>query len=166
MFGSTTLLRRRIAEGFKTHNSAAVAFVSGFVTCSFVFSTLIRFSIVRGRSMFPSLQEGDVIIVRGYGRPDRGDVVTCSDPVCFEKNVVKRLIALEGDVVKRLRAPLSNSPPEQVEELDSSDALESVMVPPNACWVEGDNHPYTLDSNEYGPVIPECCRELSYVNVT
>ena len=28
--------------------------------------------------MFPSLQEGDVIIVRGYGRPDRGDVVTCS----------------------------------------------------------------------------------------
>jgi inner membrane protease subunit 2 len=64
--------------------------------------------------------------------------VRCSSPVHPENLVVKRVIALEGDLVFT-RAPCP---------------VPTVQVPVNHLWVEGDNRDTnkTLDSNTYGPI--------------
>jgi signal peptidase I len=51
--------------------------------------------------------------------------------------VVKRVIGLPGDVIQTL----------QYKD-------QYVTVPDGHCWVEGDNHGQSEDSNKYGPVRP------------
>ncbi len=59
-----------------------------------------------------------------------------SSPHNPEKLVIKRVIALEGDIVYT-RAPCP---------------LATVQVPVNHVWVEGDNRDNSFDSNSYGPI--------------
>lgn len=49
--------------------------------------------------------------------------------------LVKRLIALPGDQVRTRGFPEA-----------------SITVPAGHCWVEGDNHAHSKDSNLFGPV--------------
>ena len=64
-------------------------------------------------------------------------------PIHPENVAVKRVVALEGDIIKTKHPyPVS-----------------TVRVPVGHCWVEGDGPPgSTLDSNTYGPV---SCRLLT-----
>ncbi|GHJ87968.1 hypothetical protein NliqN6_4370 [Naganishia liquefaciens] len=66
----------------------------------------------------------------------RGDVVTLWSPQNPKLLTTKRIIALEGDLVH----PLPPSPP------------TPIRIPPGHCWVEGDSHYHSRDSNTYGPV--------------
>ncbi|EKD21503.1 uncharacterized protein L3040_006119 [Drepanopeziza brunnea f. sp. 'multigermtubi'] len=68
----------------------------------------------------------------------RGMIVSFHSPMHPEVTVVKRVIALEGDIVYT-RAPCP---------------VPTVQVPVNHVWVEGDNRDAnkTLDSNTYGPI--------------
>ncbi|OCB91548.1 hypothetical protein A7U60_g1174 [Sanghuangporus baumii] len=66
----------------------------------------------------------------------RGDVVSLRSPINPKEYLVKRVVALEGDVVQTL-------PPYPVQE---------VKVPEGYVWVEGDEPFWTLDSNSWGPV--------------
>ena len=92
--------------------------------------------------------------IESYWKPTTGDdrflsvrlgwatlhynLLTKSDrsPVHPERLVVKRVIALEGDVVYA-RTPCP---------------MPTVHVPAHHVWVEGDNRDKTLDSNHYGPI--------------
>ncbi|KAL2065621.1 hypothetical protein VTL71DRAFT_3291 [Oculimacula yallundae] len=68
----------------------------------------------------------------------RGMIITYQSPAHPEVQVVKRIIAMEGDTVTT-RAPCP---------------VPTVQVPANHVWVEGDNEDSTktLDSNHYGPI--------------
>lgn len=55
-----------------------------------------------------------------------------------EKSLVKRIIALEGDLVK----PRPNS----------RSRGQMIKIPKGHCWVEGDNWASSRDSNTFGPV--------------
>ncbi|KAL7424149.1 hypothetical protein Q5752_001734 [Cryptotrichosporon argae] len=66
----------------------------------------------------------------------RGDVVTLWSPQNPDLLTTKRIVALEGDLVH----PLPPSPP------------SPIRIPPGHCWVEGDSHYHTRDSNTYGPI--------------
>ncbi|XP_014273435.1 mitochondrial inner membrane protease subunit 2 [Halyomorpha halys] len=65
----------------------------------------------------------------------RGDVVALFSPKDPEQKLIKRIIGLEGDVIKTLnyKAP-------------------TVTVPAGHCWVEGDNANNSMDSNLFGPI--------------
>lgn len=67
---------------------------------------------------------------------ERGEVVTLWSPQNPKLLTTKRIVALEGDLVHPL-PPSSPSP---------------VRIPPGHCWVEGDSHFHSKDSNTYGPV--------------
>jgi len=65
----------------------------------------------------------------------RGEVVVLKSPINNEL-IVKRVIALEGDVVQTL-PPYPDT---------------YVRIPKGHAWVEGDEPFHSLDSNKFGPV--------------
>lgn len=101
---------------------------------------------VSGRSMQPSLNPDeslgrrDLLVVQKYGlrAPDsfcKGDVVVLHSPLEPGKVVVKRVVALAGDVAR----PRAEYPKREVK------------IPVNHLWVEGDSI-HSVDSNTFGPV--------------
>ncbi|KAM5534301.1 hypothetical protein V8D89_012029 [Ganoderma adspersum] len=100
---------------------------------------------VKGRSMQPTLNPDnspwrDIVLFDRFSvklrkKFERGDVVALKSPA-DSKLVVKRIVALEGDIVRTL-------PPYPDAE---------VRVPVGCAWVEGDEPFRTEDSNRFGPV--------------
>jgi len=74
--------------------------------------------------------------VQTLGRCSRDDIVTFRSPENPNRILVKRILALEGDVVKTL-------PPYPDQE---------IVVPEGHVWVEGDEPFFSDDSNRFGPV--------------
>lgn len=76
-------------------------------------------------------------LIRNYDLK-RGDIVILISPENPDEVLIKRLIAMEGDTVKPLW-PYAN-------------LEKTLLIPKGHCWVEGDNHAMSLDSNTFGPV--------------
>lgn len=99
---------------------------------------------VEGASMQPSLNPGgsqssDVVLlnhwkVRNF-EVQRGDIVSLVSPKNPEQKIIKRVIALEGDIVRTI-----------------GHKNRLVKVPRGHMWVEGDHHGHSFDSNSFGPV--------------
>ena len=67
-----------------------------------LFTFVVRISRVEGSSMYPSLVDGDQLLLTGslwYGKPQRGDIVAARVPTFSKDPIVKRVIAVEGDTV-------------------------------------------------------------------
>jgi len=98
---------------------------------------------VEGSSMYPALnpheQPSDMVILRringDYESIQRGDIITVMPPYSTNDVFIKRLVGLPGDVIESLHFHTA-----------------FVRIPPGHCWVEGDNHSKSVDSNEFGPV--------------
>ncbi|PFH51410.1 hypothetical protein AMATHDRAFT_142659 [Amanita thiersii Skay4041] len=101
---------------------------------------------ISGRSMQPTLNPDtsawrDIAVFDQFSthimRPcRRDDIVALRSPVDSKRMLVKRIVALEGDLVKT-RPPC---------------AEQEVRVPPGHAWIEGDEPFRTDDSNLFGPV--------------
>lgn len=77
-----------------------LVYILGMVAIVFVF--LVRVVSVDGNSMLPTLMDQDRVILLSnlwYQQPDRGDVVVARIPEFSPDPIVKRVIAVEGDVV-------------------------------------------------------------------
>lgn len=140
-------------------------------------SAVVTVANITGTSMQPTLSERDMVLIRkAFYTPSRGDVVILryvlpphslhspslpfSDPRRPKGSILKRLVALEGDVVE--------IDPEELPEtgavpwLDFHQPLITgdsvfVQVPRGHCWVEGDNSETSIDSRFYGPVCEGLC---------
>ena len=97
-----TILFSRVGEEvmawLKTFASAAV-YATLIVTFGF------QVARVEGKSMEPTLQDQDRLIVnkaayRFFGAPERGDIVMLFYPRDPDKSFVKRVVAEEGDTVR------------------------------------------------------------------
>ncbi|XP_040199753.1 mitochondrial inner membrane protease subunit 2 isoform X1 [Rana temporaria] len=124
------------------------AFVSGFFVAVPVTVTLLDrvacIARVEGVSMQPSLNPGgrnesDVVLlnrwrIRNY-EVQRGDIVSLVSPKNPEQKIIKRVIGLEGDIVKT-----------------AGYKTRFVKIPNGHMWVEGDHHGHSFDSNAFGPV--------------
>ncbi|KAG0067712.1 hypothetical protein BGZ92_005072 [Podila epicladia] len=101
---------------------------------------------IHGRSMQPTLNpdsnmlQKDVVLFNRWAiakyEYNIGDIVTLARPDVPERTVIKRIVALEGDVVQT-RAPYPEA---------------HIRVPKGHCWIEGDEMFHSTDSNHYGPV--------------
>jgi len=98
---------------------------------------------VGGRSMQPSLNPNesswrDMVVSNCILKYNvkRGDIVSLRSPIDPSTNLVKRVIALEGDTVQTL-VPYYK---------------ETVVIPKGKIWVEGDERFHSEDSNHFGPV--------------
>jgi len=80
----------------------------------------------------------------------RGMVVMFWTPHSPDRIAVKRVVALEGDVVVPLAHKKIKGGQRRVG--DGAGVGGDVTVPFGHVWVEGDNSDVTLDSNDYGPI--------------
>lgn len=99
---------------------------------------------VEGVSMQPALNPESngksdfVFLSRWSSRSfcyNRGDMVSLVSPKDPSQKIIKRIIALEGDLVRTIGYK-----------------SRYIRIPEGHCWVEGDHTGHSLDSNFFGPV--------------
>lgn len=115
--------------------------------------------VVEGPSMQPTLHSGERLLVNKliyHLRPPRpGEIVVFKPPKPTDKDYIKRVIAVGGDVVqlrdgwvyvngKRLSEPYV--------AFRSSGTTPPFQVPQGTIWVLGDNRPDSEDSRAFGEV--------------
>jgi len=112
-------------------------------------------------SMVPTIDIGDRVIAekltyRFIRDPHRGDVVVFSDPRQLRPQLIKRVIATEGQTVdirgdavyvdgKRLSEPYTHGKP-----TTPGSVATPVRVPPGYLWLMGDNRTNSADSRFIG----------------
>lgn len=106
-------------------------------------------------AMAPALVEGDFLFVTKLGpraRPERGAIVAFRPPGQEDVEVVKRVVAMEGDQVEvRDGAVWVNG--EQVSPSGVRGWAPAVTIPPEHIYVLGDNPAESgLDSRVLGPI--------------
>ncbi|KAK2422912.1 hypothetical protein P8452_52365 [Trifolium repens] len=97
-----------------------------------------------GPSMLPTLNiAGDVVLVEHLspriGKVGYGDLVLVRSPLNPNRNLTKRVVAMEGDTVTYFD-PLN------------SDSSRNAVVPKGHVWIQGDNIYASRDSRHFGPV--------------
>ena len=117
-----------------------------------------RLSGVVGQSMENTLHQGDQLILQviGYDQPERGDIIVCySDAFYGGEALVKRVIAVEGDVVdisndgymmvngEELYEPYAKEP---MWDNKRGDQNYPVTVGEDCLFVVGDNRNGSTDS--------------------
>ena len=73
-------------------------FVLTFAAIMVITTFFFRHSVIDGRSMQNTLDDGDVVIISNFlYTPERGDIVVLDDRNASDEVLIKRVIAIEGD---------------------------------------------------------------------
>ena len=138
--------------------------MTALVICMAIFIFIIRVIDVSGSSMFPTLHDGDKMLVSNlFYTPHAGDVVVFkTDRYDPERALVKRVIATEGQEISidfdRGIVYIDGLPVEEdyIAELTKTklDFIGPQTVPEGCMFVMGDNRNASTDSrkNEFGMV--------------
>lgn len=146
-----------------------------FVICSvigilftFILFEGISIAIVDGISMYPTLKNHDLLILRkNYYSPEQGDVVVIQVPsrTSPDEYIVKRIIAVGEQAVtidycnnlifvenQRINEPYINYECADVMVNSNETQRTEYHVPKNSIFVLGDNRNYSVDSrsDDYG----------------
>lgn len=131
------------------------ALVFALVFLVLIFTFCGRIVAVDGSSMVPTLHDGDRLIVRSMGyTPERGDVVVVDGYISYNKPLVKRVIAVGGDVVNinfatgqiTLNGEPLTEPYIAEPTYTAGDVRFPLTVPPGKLFVLGDNRQHSTDS--------------------
>lgn len=114
---------------------------------------------IHGNSMEPNFSENDrILICRTMtlgGFYDKGDVVVFQQHIEGEdKNLIKRVIATQGDRVQIENGTVSVNETPLAEAYTQGETLENldVIVPESALFVLGDNREHSTDSRDFGVI--------------
>ena len=127
--------------------------VAAIVAVTFLFLFCFRVFSVDGPSMKPTLQPDDRVVVSTVGyKPKAGDVVVLSGTDSLQKPIVKRIIAVAGDVVDinfTTGVVTVNGKEERYTDdltTQQADIAFPLTVPEGTVFVLGDNRGVSLDS--------------------
>ena len=142
-------IKKEILEWIKVF---ALAIVFAFVITQFIKPTLVR-----GDSMYSTLEEGDYLIINRmaykFKEPQRGDIIVFKSDLQQDdgttKDLVKRVIGIPGDTVKIENGKVYVNGEELVEpylDEDITSGEVDTVVPKDSVFVLGDNRKISLDS--------------------
>lgn len=136
-------------------------FVFCFAIVLLIMTFIARHSPVIGSSMYPTLKEGDILIVSDIGyTPEYGDIIVLQTPkLGYSEPLVKRVIATEGQTldidfdswtVTVDGVALDES---YVNYEDGTTMLQSgytfpMTIPEGYIFVMGDNRNHSMDSRD------------------
>jgi signal peptidase I len=137
--------------------------------------TLIVFLVIRfaaqsfrvdGDSMNPGLHTDEFVLVDKasylFQAPQRGDVIVFHYPLDTQRDFIKRVIGLPGDIInvtstsvivddRTLQEPYISDPYNCVSDPYNCGS-NTWKLGPNQFFVMGDNRPNSLDSRTWGPL--------------
>ncbi|MEE1503129.1 MAG: signal peptidase I [Acutalibacteraceae bacterium] len=129
------------------------AIIAALVVITVIFTFFFRVFNVDGPSMKPTLQHNDKLIVSTVGyKPEKGDIVVISETADMDEPIVKRVIAVGGDVVDinftTGVVTVNGTEEDYTDELTSQqfDIAFPITVPEGTVFVLGDNRGNSLDS--------------------
>ena len=150
--------------------------VAALVICVLLFSFGLRLVDVVGNSMYPTLENGDKVIVSNiFYEPKQGDIIVFRKDEYREEPLVKRVIAVGGQTVDidfdRGVGYVDGKPLDEpyiaeitTEELDFAGPIE---VEEGTVFVMGDNRNHSTDSrySQIGCVDVRCIMGKVYYTV-
>lgn len=127
------------------------------IVFAFVITQFIKPTLVRGDSMYSTLEEGDYLIINRmsykFKDPERGDIIVFESDLQQDdgssKDLVKRVIGVEGDSVKIKDSKVYVNGEELIEPYIDNQVTEGdidTVVPEDCVFVLGDNREISLDS--------------------
>jgi signal peptidase I len=153
--GPGAAARRRLGALLAWATESAWVLAIGLVGYSLTFNV----SVVRGRSMAPSIADGDRILIEPWsylvGEVSRGDVVVLRSPVEPDVDYIKRIIGLPGDeiLIADDRVWVNGELLDEPYAVPATPGLfQWLRVEPEHYFVLGDNRPCSADSREFGLV--------------
>ncbi|MDP2279136.1 MAG: signal peptidase I [Nitrospirota bacterium] len=159
----------------------AKAIITALILAMLIRTYIIQAFKIPSGSMIPTLLIGDHILVNKflYGtkipfkdkrvlmfkKPERGDMIVFKYPENPDKDFIKRVVAIEGDVIesknKKVHVNGNKVNEPYAQHTDSSmrpmgieprDNFGPVIVPKNKYFVMGDNRDQSYDSRYWGYV--------------
>jgi signal peptidase I len=143
------------------HSSHLVREIIETFALTLVIFVVIHFTIqnytVVGTSMQPGLNNSQYVLVNKlaylFHAPERGDVIVFHLPIDTNKDLIKRVIGIPGDMIVidgktvRVNGVLLNEPYIMVPMNPTGNRW---VVPPDDYFVMGDNRPVSDDSRDWG----------------
>ncbi len=135
--------------------------VTFFLIIYFLLTNVYTLVIVNGTSMENTLSQGDVLFVNKIVEYKRGDVIVFK---LEDDMLIKRVIAIEGDVIKCKNGRLSIKyrDEEDFKVLNESYIIKGTrdisptLIKEGQLFVLGDNRPISNDSSSFGPITDDC----------
>lgn len=143
---------RRNRETLEWYDALAVA----VAVIALVFTFAVRIVQVDGSSMYPTLQNGERVLIGTFMQPDYGDIVVIDSYIPYGKPLVKRVIGKAGDTIdidfdagivyrngQALDEPYIAEPTRTYESVDFP-----ITVPEGCLFLMGDNRNESKDSRD------------------
>jgi signal peptidase I len=128
------------------------------VALGFAVRAAIHIYSIPSASMAPTLLAGDQIVVTPYfqDEPKRGDVVVFASPVEPDELLVKRVVAVPGNIIDsqlgHVRIDGFTLPEPYVLRAGATGQIGATLVPADTYYVLGDNRDDSSDSRVWGAV--------------
>lgn len=115
-----------------------------------IFQLFWGIAVVNGNSMSPSYEDGDLVLFNKRENPEKNQVVVA---YVRDKYVIKRIVAVQGDVITICdNILLINGEEQGSVDSDGDDREESITLVEDQYFLMGDNRENSKDSRIYGVV--------------
>lgn len=146
-----------MSEKLKKEAIEWIKIITTALVFAFIITQFIRPTLVRGESMYPTLEENDYLIINRIsykvGEPKRGDIIVFGTNLLQDdgktKDLVKRVIAVEGDHIKIENSQVyvnDNLVDEPYIHNNYTEGSIDMVIPEDKVFTMGDNRENSLDS--------------------